>query len=67
MVGVMSRPLRIAFWGRYIMFFLMDYKWSSYPAYTYGKKAPAWLKRRIILSQFEEEDPQLAYRRKVQR
>ena len=45
---------------------LMDYKWSSYPAYAYGKKAPAWLKRRIILSQFGEEDPQLAYRRKVQ-
>ena len=46
---------------------LMDYKWSSYPAYAYGKKAPAWLKRRIILSQFGKEDPELAYRRKVQR
>ncbi len=46
---------------------LMDYKWSSYPAYAYGKKAPRWLKTRLILSQFGAEEPQLAYRRKVQR
>jgi len=46
---------------------LMDYKWSSYRAYAYGKKAPLWLKTRIILSQFGKKDPQLAYRRKVQR
>jgi putative transposase len=46
---------------------LMDYKWSSYPAYAYGMKAPAWLKTRIILSQFGKKDPQLAYTRKVQR
>ena len=46
---------------------LMDHKWSSYPAFAYGKKAPRWLKTRIILSQFGAEDPQPAYRRKVQR
>jgi len=46
---------------------LMDHKWSSYPAYAYGKKAPRWLKTRIILSQFGAEETYLAYRRKVQR
>jgi len=35
---------------------LMDYKWSSYPVYAYGRKGPEWLKT----------DSRIAYREKVQ-
>jgi putative transposase len=29
---------------------LIEYRWSSYPAYAYGKKGPEWLKTDLILS-----------------
>jgi len=34
--------------------------------YAYPKKAPAWLKTGLILSQYGAEDPHQAYRKKVQ-
>lgn len=46
---------------------LMDYKWSSYPAYAYRRKAPEWLKMDMVLSLFSGPDPRKAYREKVQR
>jgi len=46
---------------------LMDYKWSSYPAYVYRRKAPEWLKMDVVLSIFSGPDPRKAYREKVQR
>ncbi|MGD9349971.1 MAG: transposase [Desulfobacterales bacterium] len=46
---------------------LADYRWSSYLAYAYGRKAPKWLQTDLILSQFDSEDPNKSYREKVQR
>ena len=46
---------------------LADYHWSSYLAYAYGRKAPQWLQKELILSQFDSEDPYKGYREKVQR
>jgi len=45
---------------------LADYRWSSYLAYAYGRKAPAWLSTELILSQFNGEDRFKSYREKVQ-
>ena len=45
---------------------LVDYKWSSYPAYAYGKSNPKWLNLDIILSQFNSKDRHRDYREKVQ-
>ena len=46
---------------------LADYRWSSFLAYAYGRKAPKWLQTDLILSQFESEDPYKGYRETVQR
>lgn len=47
---------------------LIDYHWSSYPAYAYNRQHPNWLKTDIILSQFGTDNTQQkAYREKVQR
>jgi len=46
---------------------LVDYKWSSYPAYAYGKPHPKWLNLNVILSQFHSKDRHRYYRKKVQR
>jgi REP element-mobilizing transposase RayT len=46
---------------------LAQYRWSSYPAYAYGKEHPGWLQKDLILSQFNVEDKHKAYREKVQR
>lgn len=46
---------------------LTDYRWSSYLAYAYGRKAPEWLSMNLILSQFNAKDRRRAYRDKVQR
>ena len=45
---------------------LVDYKWSSYPAYAYGKVHTKWLNLNIILSQFDSKDRHRDYREKVQ-
>lgn len=45
---------------------LIDYRWSSYPAYAYGKKGADWLKTDLILSYFGGRGGHKAYRKKVQ-
>jgi len=45
---------------------LMDYRWSSYPAYAYGKGKERWMKTDLLLSQFSQKDKHEAYRGKVQ-
>ncbi len=45
---------------------LVDYPWSSYPAYAYGKKSSEWLLTRPILSLFDAKDKHIAYRKMVQ-
>jgi REP element-mobilizing transposase RayT len=45
---------------------LAGYRWSSYPAYAYGKAQPSWLDTDFLLSQFNVRDKHKAYREKVQ-
>jgi putative transposase len=45
---------------------LIDFKWSSYPVYAYGRKGPEWLKTDLILCFFSGGDAHQAYRDKVQ-
>ncbi len=45
---------------------LIDYRWSSYPVYAYGKKGPEWLKTNLILSYLGGRDRHKVYREKVQ-
>lgn len=45
---------------------LVDYPWSSYRAYAYGKSTPEWLSMELILGQMPGSDPHRAYREKVQ-
>jgi REP element-mobilizing transposase RayT len=45
---------------------LIDFRWSSYPVYAYGKKGPEWLKTDLILSLFAGKEKHRAYREKVQ-
>jgi hypothetical protein len=43
---------------------LADYRWSSYPAYAYEKRAPEWLNTEVILSQLlNAGDRHQAYRK----
>jgi REP element-mobilizing transposase RayT len=46
---------------------LADYRWSSYLSYAYGRKAPEWLSKDLILSQFKSKDRHKRYREKVQK
>lgn len=46
---------------------LIDYPWSSYGVYAYGRKTPEWLSTGLILSCFKKSNPQKQYREKVQR
>ena len=46
---------------------LVDYKWSSYPIYAYGKKGPDWLSTQLIWSYFKGADKHKKYRKKVQK
>ena len=48
---------------------LIDYPWSSYPAYAYDRRCPNWLKTDLLLSQFgpdKDNTRRNAYRDKVQ-
>ncbi len=45
---------------------LVDYKWSSYPIYAYGKPSPEWLCTDVILSQFDSKNKHQLYREMVQ-
>jgi putative transposase len=55
-------PLRAGIVGR-----LVDYPWSSYSIYAYGKKSPEWLLTKPILSLLDRKNKNLAYRKMVQR
>jgi len=46
---------------------LIDYRWSSYPAYAYNKRHPEWLNTSLILSQFNATDKRRLYRESVQK
>jgi chromosomal replication initiation ATPase DnaA len=47
---------------------LIDYKWSSYRAYAYGKSHQNWLNTDVILSQFiNVKDQRQAYRESMQK
>lgn len=46
---------------------LVDYRWSSYPTYGYGKTHADWLTTDLILGQFKGKDRHRAYREKVQK
>jgi REP element-mobilizing transposase RayT len=46
---------------------LIDYRWSSYPAYAYQRRYPEWLNTKLILSQFKAADQHRIYREKVQK
>lgn len=47
---------------------LADFKWSSYPAYANGRKAPEWLNTDFILSGFANSaDKNLSYRKMVRK
>ena len=41
---------------------LIDYRWSSYPAYAYNRRHPNWLNKDLILSQIQGEDKHRQYR-----
>jgi REP element-mobilizing transposase RayT len=45
---------------------LIDYRWSSYPAYAYHRRYPEWLNTNLILSQFNAVDKNRVYREKIQ-
>ena len=47
---------------------LADYRWSSYPAYAYEKRAPEWLNTEVILSQLVNAgERHQAYRKNAQK
>ncbi|MBT3879536.1 MAG: transposase [Candidatus Scalindua sp.] len=54
-------PLRAGIVSR-----LVDYPWSSYPIYAYGKKSPEWVYTKPIHSLLDTNDKHLAYRKMVQ-
>ncbi len=54
-------PLRAGIVSR-----LVDYPWSSYPIYAYGKKSAEWLYTKPIQSLLDTNDKHLAYRKMVQ-
>ena len=56
-----NNPLRAGMVKR-----LVDYRWSSYPAYAYGKNHPPWLNTERILSQLvNAADRNQTYREKM--
>ena len=46
---------------------LIDYRWSSYPAYAYNRSHPDWLDKDLILSQIHGEDKHRQYRETSQK
>jgi len=57
-----NNPLRAGMVKR-----LMDYRWSSYPAYAYNRRHPNWLDKDLILSQIHGENKHRQYREKAQK
>lgn len=54
-------PLRAGMVNR-----LIDHKWSSYPAYAYGKNKPEWLNTDLIFSYYSRKNRHEEYRQQVQ-
>jgi REP element-mobilizing transposase RayT len=46
---------------------LIDYRWSSYPAYAYNRRHPSWLDKNLILSQIHGKNKHRQYREKSQK
>ena len=57
-----NNPLRAGMVKR-----LIDYRWSSYPAYAYNRRHPGWLDKDLIFSQFQGENKHRQYREKSQK
>jgi REP element-mobilizing transposase RayT len=57
-----NNPLRASIVKR-----LVDYRWSSYPAYAYNRSHPDWLDKSLILSQISGESKHRQYREKSQK
>ena len=46
---------------------LIDYRWSSYPAYAYNRRHPNWLDKDLILSQMHGDNKHRQYRERTQK
>lgn len=57
-----NNPLRAGIVKR-----LIEYRWSSYPAYAYNRRHPKWLDKELILSQIHGENKHRLYREKSQK
>ncbi len=57
-----NNPLRAGIVKR-----LIDYRWSSYPAYAYHRRHPGWLNKDLILSQIHGENKHRQYREESQK
>jgi hypothetical protein len=57
-----NNPLRAGIVKR-----LIDYRWSSYPAYAYNRRYPGWLDKGLILSQIHGENKHQHYHSAVSR
>ncbi len=57
-----NNPLRAGIVKR-----LIDYRWSSYPAYAYSRRHPDWLNKELILSQIQGNNKHRQYREKSQK
>ena len=57
-----NNPLRAGMVKR-----LINYRWSSYPAYAYNRRHPKWLNMELILSQLQSENKHQQYREKCQK
>jgi putative transposase len=45
---------------------LIDYRWSSYPAYAYNRRPEDWLDKELVLSQIRGENKHQCYRKRSQ-
>ena len=45
---------------------LVDYQWSSYQIYAYGKLSPSWLMREVLLTQISGKNKNGGYKEMVQ-
>jgi len=57
-----NNPLRAGMVKR-----LIDYRWSSYPAYAYNRRHTKWLNKKLILSQIHGKNKHRQYREKSQK
>jgi len=57
-----NNPLRAGMVKR-----LINYRWSSYPAYAYNRRHPKWLDKDLIMSQIHGENNHRQYRENSQK